>query len=288
MSGRPAPLFAIESSFPRADSTLRFLEPADSCRDALWQRLFAGTYDKPFILDSGPYRTLHFDLDAVQSAMCRADPDALSLAYTRKMMAFLLFNHAPARILLLGLGGGSLAKFCYRGLPGAAVTAVEINRDVIELREEFCIPRDDVRFRVICAEGAHYVAHLKRPKDVILADACNRTGIASELDNIAFYQQVRRRLSTGGVFVSNLCGDRKDFETHLSKIRAAFDDNLAILQVGPHGNIIVLAFKEHRSEFDRGDLEARGLNLRSRFRLDFPKFARRLTFDWKQRRCPHA
>ena len=176
MSGKAAPLFTIESSFPRADSTLRFLEPADSCRDALWQRLFAGTYDKPFILDSGPYRTLHFDLDAVQSAMCLADPDTLSLAYTRKMMAFLLFNHAPARILLLGLGGGSLAKFCYRGLPRAAVTAVEINRDVIELREEFCIPRDDERFRVICAEGAHYVAHLKRPKDVILADACDRTG----------------------------------------------------------------------------------------------------------------
>ena len=196
---RRRPSLRIESSFPRADSTLRFLEPADSCRDALWQRLFAGTYDKPFILDSGPYRTLHFDLDAGDTGRhvpgesghieppLHAQDDGVPALQSR-----------AARILLLGLGGGSLAKFCYRGLPRAAVTAVEINRDVIELREGFCIPATMSGF-VICAEGAHDVAHLKRPKDVILADACDRRAVAPELDNITFYQQVRRRLSTGGV-----------------------------------------------------------------------------------------
>ena len=45
------------------------------------------------------------------------EPDALVTAYTRKMMAFLLFNPAPKRIAMVGLGGGSLAKFCYRNLP---------------------------------------------------------------------------------------------------------------------------------------------------------------------------
>jgi len=52
------------------------------------------------------------------------DPYALCLAYTRKMMAFLLFNSQPRRILQLGLGGGSLAKFCYKHLPDASITAV--------------------------------------------------------------------------------------------------------------------------------------------------------------------
>src|SRR5258708_38074937 len=102
---------------------LRLLEPPGSCQKALWERLFDGSYDKPFIVDSGVRRYLHFDLDTVQSAMRLDDPEKLSLRYTRKMMAFLLFNRAPARILLLGLGGGSLAKFCYRRLPRAALTA---------------------------------------------------------------------------------------------------------------------------------------------------------------------
>src|SRR5581483_253689 len=113
-------LLTIESAFPQEDSILRFLEPPGSCRRSIWTRLVEGTYDKPFILDSGLRRFLHFDLDAVQSAMDMHDPVRLTLAYTRRMMAFLLFNRAPARVLLLGLGGGSLAKFCYHRLPQTA------------------------------------------------------------------------------------------------------------------------------------------------------------------------
>src|SRR3981081_4026594 len=98
-------LLLMESPFPEQHSMLRLLEPPGSCRKSLWERLFDGTYDKPFVVDSGLRRFLHFDLDVVQSVMHLRHPDRLSLAYTRKMMAFLLFNRAPARILLLGLGG---------------------------------------------------------------------------------------------------------------------------------------------------------------------------------------
>src|SRR5687767_2543061 len=97
----PTPrLFSIESPFPEARSTLRLLEADDSCQASIWERIFNGTYDKPFIVDSGFWRFLHFDLDSVQSAMHLRNPYKLSLVYTRKMMAFLLFNSAPQRILL--------------------------------------------------------------------------------------------------------------------------------------------------------------------------------------------
>jgi spermidine synthase len=69
------------------------------------------------------------------------------------MMAFLLFNPRPRRILILGLGGGSLAKFCYRHLPSATITAVEIDPHVMALREEFRVPADDERFRVLQGDG---------------------------------------------------------------------------------------------------------------------------------------
>src|SRR4029077_17997449 len=78
-------LLAMESPFPEPHCMLRFLEPPDSCRKLLWERLFDGTYDKPFIVDSGLRRYLHFNFDAVQSAMHLENPDKLSLAYTRKM-----------------------------------------------------------------------------------------------------------------------------------------------------------------------------------------------------------
>ena len=60
----------MESSFPQAHSVLRLLEPADSCRRSLWKRLFDGTYDKPFIIDSN--RVLAF--------LCRLDSHPLHAA----------------------------------------------------------------------------------------------------------------------------------------------------------------------------------------------------------------
>jgi spermidine synthase len=282
-------LLAIESPFPEAHSMVRFLEPPDSCAQTLWTRLFEGTYDKPFIVDSGLRRFLHFDLDCVQSAMDLANPDRLSLAYTRKMMAFLLFNRAPGRILLLGLGGGSLAKFCYRRLPAAAVTAVEVNSDVIALRDEFRIPADDERFRVVRGDGAAYVAQLRPCKDVILADACDRTGIAPELDVSEFYENARRCLTPDGVFVINVCGDPYGRAAHILRIRQVFgEEALLRLPVRLDGNVIVLAFKERCPEIRAEQLQARAVYLKRRFGLDFPRYVRRIVLDLKLRKWQHV
>jgi spermidine synthase len=275
-------LLQLETPFPAAHGMLRLLEPPRSCKNALWQRLFDGTYDKPFILDSGRLRYLHFDFDAVQSAMHMEDPNRLSLAYTRKMMAFLLFKDTPRRILLLGLGGGSLAKFCYRHLPSSAITAVEVNSDVIALREAFLIPTDDERFRVVHAESANYLADLGPGKDVILADACDRTGIAPQLRAIEFFQSAWRRLSPGGVFAMNLCGDRSQMTSHLAKIRQVFGEYMT-LPVRRDGNLIVFAFKEDRLKIRWGQLEARAAELERQFGLAFPRFVRRIALDWKLR-----
>lgn len=273
-------LFVLDSAFPDPRSSLRLLEPPGSCPQALRERLFNGSYDKPFIVDSWPWRFLHFDFDSVQSAMHLGHPDKLCLAYTRKMMAFLLFNPAPQRILLLGLGGGSLAKFCYRRLRTSAMTVVEINSAILALREEFHIPADDERFRVIRADGSAYVAHLALCKDVILVDACDGQGIAPELDTMDFYQSTHRCLSPGGVLVINLCGDWKRCVSHLGKIHDVYGEELLALKVRSARNIIVLAFKDRRRDLDWERLTATARLLKQRLGLDFPRYVRRIAINW--------
>ncbi len=268
---------------PSADSVLRLLEPEHGSIASLCRRVFDGTYDKPFILDTGHERCLHFDLNAAQSVMDLNDPDRLSLAYTRKMMAFLLFNRSPRRILMLGLGGGSLAKFCFRHLPSAAITTVEVNPDVIALRDAFNIPDDDERFRVMCTEGTRYVAGVGPRKDVILADACDRSGVAPQFSTLEFYQNARRRLSRGGVFVMNLCGDTADTVSHLAKIRGAFGEFVTLPAVGD-GNVVVFAVKENPVSIRWRHLEQRAIELKPRFGLEFPRFVRRMALAWKLRR----
>jgi spermidine synthase len=277
-------LFSIESPFPEAHSMLRMLEAPGSSPNTLWERLFAGTYDRPFIVDTGLTRCLHFDLDSVQSAMSLQDPYQLRLAYTRKMMAFLLFNETPQRILLLGLGGGSLAKFCYRHLPSTVFTAVEVNPDVIALRDEFGIPPDDHRFRVIRADAVAYVSCLGRRKDVILVDACDRSGVAPQLDTLDFYSSAWRRLTRRGVFVANLCSDPFKCGAHLTKIRRAFgDDNVVTLSVSPLGNVIVFAFKERLSKVHWERLDQEAIALQRRFGLDLPRYLKKIALDWRLR-----
>lgn len=273
------PRLMLESPFPKEGSRLRFLEPPDRDKLLLWAQLCDGTYDKPFILDCGARRFLHLDIDAVQSAMQMDNPERLSLAYTRKMMAFLLFNPSPARILLLGLGGGSLAKFCYRRLPEAAMTTVEINGDVIALREEFSIPADDERFRVVHSDAAAYVAQASPCKDVILSDACDRSGIAPQLDCTEFYTNAHRCLKRGGIFVINLCGDSHRRAAHLFRLRQVFGEAVVTLQVRPDGNLIALAFKGRRPEIHPHRLHASAEALRRRFGLNFPRFARRIALE---------
>src|SRR3569833_4622148 len=77
------------------------------------------------VVDDGLTRTLHFGNDTRQSTMALADPVHLMLVYTRAMMSCLLFQPAPRRVLLFGLGGGTLDKFNQQYIPSSKVEAEE-------------------------------------------------------------------------------------------------------------------------------------------------------------------
>ena len=69
-------------------------------------------------------RNLHLGNDTVQSAMRLKTPHALELAYTRGMMAYLLFSEKVERVLAIGLGGGSVPKYLHHHLPAVNTTVV--------------------------------------------------------------------------------------------------------------------------------------------------------------------
>ena len=115
------------------------------------------TKQKPSIAvsDARGVRSLHVGGEAIQSAMRLDDPFALALDYTRCMMAFLLFHPEPREALMVGLGGGSLAKFFYKRLAKTCVRIIELDaRVVAAAREHFHVPPDGERFRIEIGDGA--------------------------------------------------------------------------------------------------------------------------------------
>lgn len=225
---------------------------------------------RPFILERDGERHLLFNHESVQSTMSLAEPDALATEYARRMMAFLLFNPEPREILMIGLGGGSLAKFCYRHLPQARITAVEIDADVIALRDEFMIPFDDERFRVVHADGARYLDKHEIAPDVIVVDAFDHQGVAPSLAKADFYAQAAARLTDAGIFVMNLAGEPSRYDVHLQRIYEAFGARTAIMQVGSGDNELLFAY---RSELASA---AQARALQAQLGLDFPRYAQLL------------
>ena len=140
----------------------------------------------PIVIENDVVVSLYFDARGVQSSMLIADPYALALGYTRTMVGFFLFQPAPRRISMIGLGGGSLAKYCHRHSPDARLAVVEINRDVINLRDRFHVPPDSERLEVVCANGANYVKGSGHRPDVILVDGFTADGLSPELASTAF------------------------------------------------------------------------------------------------------
>jgi spermidine synthase len=270
-----AMLLELPCPFVSETAALRLLEPLDSRRDELYERIVAGAYDKPYILEDGGLRYLCFGLGWTQSVMRISDPYALDLAYTRQMMAFLLFNAQPKRIVLIGLGGGSIAKYCYRYLPCARITVVESDPDVIALRNEFLVPYDDFRFSVVCADAAAYLAGLGRGVDVLLVDAFDRDGIPNSFARGEFYSNAHRCLCSTGVFVMNLSGEQTASLAHLDRIRRVFAEATIAVPVECDSNCVVFGQK--------GSFEPRwkwllwqARRLKELFGLEFPAYVQQL------------
>src|SRR5512143_1561304 len=248
--------------------SLRLLEPAQCDPEAICAQIEGGRYGKPFIIEDGKTRRLHFGLDLVQSSMRLDDPFALEFAYTRKMMAFLLFVPDPGDVLMVGLGGGSLAKFCHRHLPRARLTVVEVNPDVIALREAFGVP-DDKRLAIIQADAAEYLPAAEGDTDVLLLDGFDDKGIAPAFLDRGFYRAARHRLRPGGLLVANFAGPRKYWSRHLALLNDAFAGRVQVGTVPGGDNHIAFAFSEAGCSFDWERLEERAGRLAEQFPLDF-------------------
>lgn len=228
----------------------------------------------PYVLEELASKSLHFSISEIQSRMRLDDPFALDLEYTRLMMGFLLFVPDPRRITMIGLGGGSLAKFCWKHLPRSRIDVVEINRHVIALRDAFYVPRDDDRFRVIADDAARHVRGRRDECDVLVVDGFDHGGQPSRLCSSRFYDDALAMLAPGGAMVVNLHSGHRRHELHVSRIRRSFGQAVLGVDDTDGSNQIVFALKAPAFEpppQDAGDQCARldaaaNRQLRSAFR----------------------
>ena len=208
-------------------------------------------------------RSLHLGGDAIQSSIRLDRPDELALDYTRAMMAFLLFQPLPREVLMIGLGGGSMARYIHQRMAGTRTTVVEINAKVLAAaRGLFHFPVDDARLKVEIACGADYVAANSESADVLLVDGFDDGKQPAALCTQAFYDSACAALRPAGVMAVNFMAEEKRLDVYLQRIENSFDGQVACLIAADRVNVIAFAFKRHPRQLAWAELKKRARQLK--------------------------
>jgi spermidine synthase len=219
-------------------------------RDA-WRRWFAGAAGDGVGDDRATtalfkrgwrHTELKFAGTVTQSRMRTFRPHQLLVPYTRTMMAALLLQPQARSIGMVGLGGGSQAKFIHRHLPAARLEVAENLPAVVAMRRRFRIPDDDARLQVFLEDGERFLRERQGRYDLLLVDAYDPQGIPPALSTQSWYDDCRAALAPGGVLASNLfCTDA---QRHVRKLERSFGrGHVLVLQEPRMSNRVAFAWR---------------------------------------------
>lgn len=195
------------------------------------------------VVESHGIRSLHFGSHAQQSAMALANPDHIELPYLRAMLVGLVFVPAPTRILVLGLGGGSLPRFLLRHYPDTLIEVVESRAAMVGVaRDHFDLP-DCAGLTIEVADGAE---HLQRRLaagvsryDLILVDLFDDQGLAPVVMRHEFFSALAGLVSMAGAVCVNLwSGHVESFRAVMRLLKRHFPAGAYSLPVIGRGNVV--------------------------------------------------
>ncbi|HIJ84074.1 MAG TPA: fused MFS/spermidine synthase, partial [Magnetococcales bacterium] len=224
----------------------------------------------------GGTRAMYFMSRLIQSRMDPTDPLRLVLPYSRHMMASLLLLDTgyPKTILMIGLGGGSLAKFILHHFPEARLVVVEVDEGMESLARTFFGLPQNPRLTIHIADGAIYMHNASDARyDLILVDAFNHDGMAPTVYARQFFMAAKKLVTPTGVIAVNMSKSEGTVYNEISKtLKTLFPNGLLRLPVRASRNEILLCCARAitQTDWERGTHHAK--TLEPRLSLEFGQF----------------
>jgi len=166
-------------------------------RDSSYHRLFVAQDDR--------YRWLRAD-NIWHTEMDRKDPQGRGLPYSDYVDLAFLFNPNIRRVLVIGLGGGTIPKRFVRDYPSVKVDAVEIDPAVIRIAKRYFYVKEGPRLKLHEADGRQFLRRTKEKWDLILLDAYYADTVPFFLTTREFFTIAKSHLNPGGILCNNVVG----------------------------------------------------------------------------------
>jgi len=160
-------------------------------------------YQQVRIRDDDLFRYLVLDR-TFHAVMWKADPLPLFLPYSQLMVASLALVPEPKRGLILGHGGGSIAKWLAARWPELELDIVEFDPVVVRMAEEYFSYHAPPRHHVHVRDARAFLNRTSDVYDLIWVDAFARHMIPFHLTTVEFFSELRKHLTPNGVLAVNL------------------------------------------------------------------------------------
>lgn len=229
------------------------------------------------VIDKQGVRSLHLGSHHRQSSMSLKTPQELFLEYVRAMLGCLLFRDKIDELLMVGLGGGTLAKYFLHHFDNCRIKVIEYRPDVVKIAHRFFDLPLDPRLKVHIDDGGNYICKsvetLSTKYGLLFVDAFDEKGISTSVHNLAFFDACKSLLQDDGIMVLNLWGsDKALFEQCAWQLGKCFDWKILFLPVRGRGNIIAFAFADGVEKQSLKTLKNKATVLEQQFQIEFPVF----------------
>lgn len=142
--------------------------------------------------------------DFAQSVISLADPYALYMRYSRHTMVGAALVERPKRALFVGLGAGTLPKYFARAYPDCQVDCAELDGKVVDVARRYFFLGELANLNITVIDGRRFVKKTDAKYDLVFLDAYRDNMIPFHLMTRKFLEEVKAKLSPGGVVVSNI------------------------------------------------------------------------------------
>ena len=178
-----------------------------------------------------------------QTCMDLKDPDRIVFPYVRMSLAGLLLNPSPKRLLMIGLGGGTISNVLAELYPDMEMDLVEVDQAVVNVAREYFELIESDRIKVHTIDGRVFTRRAARrgqQYDMVILDAFTGDYIPEHLMTVEFLRDVGAVLAADGVVVANTFATSRLYDYESATYQAAFG-NFLNLKLSGTGNRVIVA-----------------------------------------------